>query len=128
MSKLIKPQYDKSRMVELMTKHGEPMTAAQAAARYGVGIDSIKLVLSDLIRLQVVVKAGSCASASGAQPVTLYTLAPRPDNPAPPRGSTPSKENFTGIDWSTSLQRPGCQDHLRHPSRRGHKLVFPRLD
>jgi hypothetical protein len=29
---------------------------------------------------------------------------------------------FTGVDWSTSTQRPGCQDFLKCPSRRGDGL------
>lgn len=33
------------------------------------------------------------------------------------------KEPFKGIDWSMSIRRPGCQDHLKHPSRRGDKRV-----
>lgn len=30
---------------------------------------------------------------------------------------------WMGVDWSNSVQRPGCQDHLAVPSRRGDKLV-----
>ena len=30
---------------------------------------------------------------------------------------------WTGVDWSNSVQRPGCQDHLSVPSRRGDQLV-----
>ena len=30
---------------------------------------------------------------------------------------------WTGVDWSQSVQRPGCQDHLAIPSRRGDQLV-----
>ena len=30
---------------------------------------------------------------------------------------------FKGVDWSHSTQRPGCMDHLQHPSRRGDELV-----
>lgn len=30
---------------------------------------------------------------------------------------------WMGVDWSQSVQRPGCQDHLAIPSRRGDKLV-----
>lgn len=29
---------------------------------------------------------------------------------------------FAGVDWSTSTQRPGCQDFLACPSRRGDTL------
>lgn len=30
---------------------------------------------------------------------------------------------FRGVDWSMSIHRPGCQDHLKYPSRRGDQLV-----
>ena len=30
---------------------------------------------------------------------------------------------WMGVYWSNSVQRPGCQDHLAVPSRRGDKLV-----
>lgn len=30
---------------------------------------------------------------------------------------------YKGVDWSASLSRPGCQDHLKHPSRRGDDRV-----
>lgn len=33
---------------------------------------------------------------------------------------------FLGIDWSTSISRPGCQDHLKYPSRRGDRRVLHR--
>lgn len=41
------------------------------------------------------------------------------------RGPTPKRHGgqWTGVDWSNSLQRPGCQDHLAIPSRRGDQLV-----
>lgn len=44
----------------------------------------------------------------------------------PTKGSTGKfaiYEPFNGIDWSMSIHRPGCQDHLRCMSRRGDKLV-----
>ena len=31
---------------------------------------------------------------------------------------------FKGIDWSMSIHRPGCQDHLKCPSRRGDNRVL----
>lgn len=31
--------------------------------------------------------------------------------------------HWTGTDWSHATQRPGCLDHLRHPSRRGDQRV-----
>lgn len=34
---------------------------------------------------------------------------------------------FLGVDWSTSISRPGCQDHLKYPSRRGDKRVMHRI-
>lgn len=32
--------------------------------------------------------------------------------------------DFKGVDWSRSLQRPGCQDAFKYPSRRGDQY-FP---
>ena len=34
---------------------------------------------------------------------------------------------FLGVDWSTSIARPGCQDHLKYPSRRGDRCVPHRI-
>jgi len=35
--------------------------------------------------------------------------------------------DYAGTDWSRSTMRPGCQDHLQHPSRRGDERVEHRL-
>ena len=32
-------------------------------------------------------------------------------------------DQWMGVDWSNSVQRPGCQGHLAIPSRRGDQLV-----
>ena len=42
--------------------------------------------------------------------------------PAPTRHMAP----FEGVDWSRSALRPGCQDHLLVPSRRGDVRVTHR--
>lgn len=31
---------------------------------------------------------------------------------------------WTGTDWSQAMIRPGCRDHLQHPSRRGDRRVM----
>lgn len=49
--------------------------------------------------------------------------APFTIQPAPKSGKAAIYEPFKGIDWSMSIHRPGCQDHLKYPSRRGDKLV-----
>lgn len=36
------------------------------------------------------------------------------------------RQDFAGMDWSNSVQRPGCQDHLLIPSRRGDQLIAHR--
>lgn len=41
-------------------------------------------------------------------------------SPPPTRQALP----FGGIDWSRSVLRPGCQDHLLVPSRRGDVRVM----
>lgn len=49
--------------------------------------------------------------------------APFTIQPAPKSGKIAIYEPFKGIDWSMSIHRPGCQDHLQCMSRRGDKLV-----
>lgn len=49
--------------------------------------------------------------------------APVTIQPAPKSGKSAVYEAFRGIDWSMSIHRPGCQDHLKYPSRRGDNLV-----
>lgn len=59
---------------------------------------------------------------TGDRPV-MYSLRNRSQcETAKPR-TFQSSEIFTGVDWGMSTMRPGCQDHLRCPSRRGDKLV-----
>lgn len=39
---------------------------------------------------------------------------------------TNSRPTYTGPNWSHSMLRPGCQDHLQYPSRRSEARVFHR--
>jgi hypothetical protein len=32
------------------------------------------------------------------------------------------KNDFKGVDWTSSLSRPGCQDFLKCPSRSGQEF------
>ena len=41
---------------------------------------------------------------------------------APP-SNLGARGTWSGINWAHATQRPGCQDHLLHPSRRGDQLV-----
>ena len=45
---------------------------------------------------------------------------------AVPVHSTNKRDPYTGADWTSSMSRPGCQDHLLHPSRRNDARVFHR--
>lgn len=56
----------------------------------------------------------------GTKP-SLWSLVNTLTNATPPR-TYQSTQKFTGVDWSTSTMRPGCQDHLKHPSRRSDGL------
>lgn len=62
----------------------------------------------------------------GTRPVT-YRLSRhvKASEPAPVEVKRPifDRPVFAGVDWGTSTMRPGCQDHLQHPSRRGNALV-----
>lgn len=44
---------------------------------------------------------------------------------APTSAHLAARGPFNGVNWTASIQRPGCQDHLLHPSRRGDQLVPP---
>ena len=48
-----------------------------------------------------------------------------PDDVQVQRVATPQRlrGQWRGIDWSQAVQRPGCQDHLAVPSRRGDVRV-----
>jgi hypothetical protein len=58
----------------------------------------------------------------------MIDLTPKPLHPRskkkPIKFDSPviAPKPFTGVDWSTSTQRPGCQDFLKCPSRRGDGL------
>jgi hypothetical protein len=36
------------------------------------------------------------------------------------------RASYSGPDWASSMLRPGCQQHLECPSRRGDARVFHR--
>ena len=42
----------------------------------------------------------------------------------PGSGKVADYQKFKGTDWSMSIHRPGCQDHLLCPSRRGDERVM----
>jgi hypothetical protein len=59
--------------------------------------------------------------------MTRIDLAPRPTfkQKITPSGSTAKPKKvapWTGVDWSQSTGRRGCQDFLACPSRRGDEL------
>ncbi|MDD2730379.1 hypothetical protein [Malikia sp.] len=44
---------------------------------------------------------------------------------APTSAHLAARGSFGGVNWANATQRPGCQDHLLHPSRRGDQRVPP---
>ena len=73
------------------------------------------------------VPTGSCIDAKSGCKVKLYRLTPKPDNLVQTRDRTVSSELFKGVNWSASMQRPGCQDHLQVPSLRGNRRIPHRV-
>ena len=45
---------------------------------------------------------------------------------AVPVQATNKNGTYTDADWASSMSRPGCQDHLLHPSRRCDARGFHR--
>ena len=50
----------------------------------------------------------------------------QPEPIALPMLGPPPRDPYLGADWTSSMLRPGCQQHLQCPSRRGNARVFHR--
>lgn len=96
-----------------------PLTAPELAEAMGVLHPAAMRYLEVLTEQ----KRAKCTGQEGR--ASVWTWLPPSDSqrvgPAY-RGPVGGKP-FKGVDWSTSLLRPGCQDHLLHPSRRGDEYV-----
>jgi len=107
-------------IVSILKKNGT-MKAAEIAAIVGHTVPAVTA------RLQAMAFAGKVKiiRQQGKHPA-LWTNIDEVQDPALPRTFTTIKQGFSGVDWGKSTMRPGCLDHLHHPSRRGNELVSHR--
>lgn len=96
----------------LRSKAGEPLTKEQIAAMTGTDVAFVSYVVGKLMR------SGLKHRRRG----NTHTYWYEPQGATPATRLTISKESFHGVDWSYSTARPGCQDFLKYPSRRGDTL------
>ena len=111
----------RQRIIDMMAASGEPMTAEQIAEKAGLTPPAMRGFLKTLLDLGAICVAGDIRTET--RKIRLYVVKPKLENAAPYRSKAP-EGNLTGVDWSRSMSRPGCQDHLKHPSRRGSRLVM----
>ena len=111
----------RQRILDIMTAADEPMTAEQIAEKAGLTPPAMRGFLKTLLDFGAICVAGDIKT--GDKKIRLYAVKPKLENAAPYR-SKAREGNLTGVDWGYAMSRPGCQDHLRHPSRRGNRLVM----
>lgn len=109
---------EQASIIAILEDHdGGPLRAAEIAKLTGHTVPTVTA------RLQAMAFDGrvKITRQPGKLPA-LWTLPKVLHNATPPRNYVAPKETFTGVDWSASLMRPGCQDHTKHPSRRADGL------
>ena len=111
----------RQRILDIMTAADEPMTAEQIAEKAGSTPAAMRSIMKSLLDFGAICAAGDIRTET--RKIRLYAIKPRMENAAPYR-SRPQEGNLTGVDWGYAMSRPGCQDHLKHPSRRGNRLVM----
>lgn len=102
--------------------------------------DQVRSAIKYLVKRGLVITQGT-PRQSAYQGVMGATATPAPTPPreaiiwpaglqvqiVPTSAHLAARGTFTGVNWTQSLQRPGCQDHLLHPSRRGDQRVPPQM-
>ena len=111
----------RQRIIDIMAATGEPMTAEQIAEKAGLTPPAMTGFLKTLLDFGAICVAGDIKTET--RKIRLYVVKPKLENVAPYRSKAP-EGNLTGVDWDHAMSRPGCQDHLKHPSRRGSRLVM----
>lgn len=107
----------RGRVEASLIKYG-PMSSPQIAALLEVEQKKVTQSLLNLERQNRV-------SYEGAPGKRIYTAKVKKTGvfATKNKSSFHDRPVFTGVDWSASIQRPGCQDALACPSRRGNELV-----
>jgi hypothetical protein len=109
---------EQTAIIEILKQHnGGPLKAAEIAKLTGHTVPTVTA------RLQAMAFDGrvKITRQPGKLPA-LWTLPQELPNAVPPRNYVAPRQAFTGVDWSASLMRPGCQDHMKHPSKRADGL------
>lgn len=97
-----------------LTKYG-PMSPLEISNLLGEEIERVKQALTHLLSL-------SRLEYEGKPGQRIYSIRQRKTSLTKTRRPVDTKP-FTGVDWSNSIQRPGCQDAFACPSRRGDTLT-----
>jgi hypothetical protein len=102
----------RERILALITKKG-PMTIREVAEKIGTTNRSTQASIMALV-------ADGFLKGEGIRPAVYSktTASSNTDN----RLTLKDRPVFKGVDWSISTMRPGCLDHLQHPSRRADGL------
>lgn len=101
----------------------KPMVVAEIHRVTGLGVKLIIKAKNHLIKRGKVHQFPREKSG----PVPIFK-GPMPEDKLPPKPPKqeryiPKPQPFFGISWNPPVQRPGCQDFLNHPSRRGDDRV-----
>ena len=105
----------RARVESVLIKYG-PMRVDEVATMRGEENERINQAMIRMLsfgKLEYEGKPGQRIYSVRARKVSTVSKTRRPA----------SEDPFLGIDWSTSIQRPGCQDAFECPSRRGDQLV-----
>lgn len=103
--------------IQSIIKRIGPCSLEQLQAATALAPAATQRALNHLVITHRVVNAGTTKRPS-------YKVAV--DAKAPPELLPAVYEPWHGTDWSTTLARPGCQDHLKWPSRVGDRLIYRR--
>lgn len=114
----VKPQSLRSRCEVVLQKHG-PMTPQQITDVLSEDRERVNQALVNLCAQNRVAYEGSPGKRT-------YFIRQRKVDDAPKKAQSFASrvyEPFKGIDWTSASMRPGSQDALNCPSRRGENLV-----
>lgn len=113
----INPNAERRAAITAMLKRSGPLTTSQIALQLDVYPKTAQATLQAM-------KADGLIQSEGKSPM-IWDI-PRQVSTGPKADMRHRQMDgvFRGVDWSVSTSRPGCMDHLQHPSRRGDELVM----
>ena len=104
----------RAKVEDALTRYGA-MRPQEITALLGEEMERVQQALTHLLSL-------SRVEYEGKPGQRIYSIRVRKSSFTKTRKLT-SAEPFLGVDWSNSIQRPGCQDAFKYPSRRGDMLT-----